>query len=122
MTRRKWGGALAARLVTDCLARYGRRCHLCGRMGATTADHVIPRSRGGADELFNLRPAHRRCNQRRSDQTLAKWFASNPINTTPPASRAWFLSDPNAHQRRSSPLSFRPTNIGVGTQNTQVGG
>ncbi|MFW0790092.1 HNH endonuclease [Gordonia sp. CPCC 205333] len=90
MTRPKWGGATAARLVALTLATFGRVCHLCGREGATTADHVIPRSKGGADALFNLRPAHRRCNQQRGDMPLNEWFAKHPINTIPPPSRQWF--------------------------------
>ena len=38
------------------------RCWRCGKPGATTADHIIPRALGGSDELSNLRPAHARCN------------------------------------------------------------
>lgn len=39
-------------------------CHLCGRDGADTVDHVIPRSLRPdlAHDLANLRPAHRSCN------------------------------------------------------------
>lgn len=42
-------------------------CHLCGRPGADTVDHVIPRSRRPdlAHDLTNLRPAHRSCNSRK---------------------------------------------------------
>jgi 5-methylcytosine-specific restriction endonuclease McrA len=48
------------------LERDGYRCWLCGRIGADTADHVIPLSKGG-DPLDpgNLRAAHQRCNSRR---------------------------------------------------------
>lgn len=37
-------------------------CWLCGESGADTADHVIPRSRGGSNAVENLRPAHLGCN------------------------------------------------------------
>lgn len=40
-------------------------CWLCGLPGADTVDHVVPRSMGGTDEPWNLRPAHQRCNSRR---------------------------------------------------------
>lgn len=38
-------------------------CWLCGESGADTADHVIPRSRGGSNAVSNLRPAHESCNK-----------------------------------------------------------
>ncbi|AKI28641.1 hypothetical protein GMA5_27 [Gordonia phage GMA5] len=77
--RPKWGGQVAKTLTSLTLATYGRVCHLCGRPGASTADHVIPRSRGGRDALDNLRPAHLSCNQSRGDMTLDEWFASHPL-------------------------------------------
>ncbi|QDF17443.1 HNH endonuclease [Gordonia phage Coeur] len=83
MNRRpKWGGRRAAQLVAQTLATYGVVCHLCGRPGATTADHVIPRSRHGPDALDNLRPAHRLCNQRRGDMPLDEWFRRHPLPDT----------------------------------------
>lgn len=93
MKRPKWGGAYAARLVRATLDQYGPQCHLCRDPApATTADHIIPRSRDGPDTLANLRPAHKRCNQRRGNRTLAEWFEENPLyRSTPtlPPSRDW---------------------------------
>lgn len=65
-----WGGTLAAKLTRATLAEYGNRCHLCGLPGATTADHLVPRSKGGSDELANLRPAHGKCNSARGARSL----------------------------------------------------
>lgn len=73
MARAKWGGRRAAALVRATLAAYGDECHLCNERGATSADHLIPRSRGGPDTLDNLRPVHLACNQRRGDRTLAEY-------------------------------------------------
>ena len=39
-------------------------CHLCGRPGADTVDHIVPVIAGGDNGLENLRPAHRSCNSR----------------------------------------------------------
>lgn len=39
-------------------------CHLCGRPGADSVDHIVPLQNGGAHNLDNLRPAHRSCNSR----------------------------------------------------------
>jgi 5-methylcytosine-specific restriction endonuclease McrA len=66
-------------------------CHLCGTDGATTADHRIPRSKGGTDTLANLRPAHHGCNSARGDRSLGEWYARHPLPTraTAPPSREW---------------------------------
>ena len=65
----RWSGREAQRLTALTLATYGAECHLCHRPGATTADHLIPRSygiaAGGVNELPNLRPAHLSCNSSR---------------------------------------------------------
>lgn len=90
----KWGGRPAARLVARTLAHYGDRCHLCGRAGADSADHLIPRSRGGPDELHNMRPVHHnaqpRCNRKRGVMTMDEWRRAHG-DTTPQLepSRAW---------------------------------
>lgn len=89
---RRWGGRIARRLVLACLSTHGTTCHLCGRPGATTADHLIPRAKGGADVLANLRPAHSSCNSRRGDMDLDAWFARHPLpdlSLAAPPSRAW---------------------------------
>lgn len=65
-----WGGRYSQRVTAACLAEYGDTCHLCLLPGATTADHLIPRSAGGLDDLTNLRPAHHRCNSRRNARPL----------------------------------------------------
>lgn len=69
----EWSGRYAQRLVALTLAVYGRTCHLCLKPGATTADHIVPRSKGGSDAISNLRPAHGRCNYRRGDRSI-EWF------------------------------------------------
>lgn len=78
-------------LTALTLTTYGRTCHLCRGEGADSADHLIPRSKGGANELYNLRPAHRACNTARGDMELAQWFARNPVpHRDPlPPSREW---------------------------------
>lgn len=42
-------------------------CWLCGDRGADTVDHVLPRSLYPelAEDISNLRPAHRSCNSAR---------------------------------------------------------
>ncbi|MCO7204165.1 HNH endonuclease [Microbacterium sp. CnD16-F] len=50
------------------LRRDGNRCAYCGK-SATTIDHVLPRSRGGADSWENLVAACLRCNNVKGDRT-----------------------------------------------------
>ncbi len=57
--------------------RDGWTCWLCGHRvdphapigspSSPTVDHVVPRSRGGSNDVANLRLAHRRCNGRRGN-------------------------------------------------------
>lgn len=82
---------IAPRIVAAVLAEYGDTCHLCGRPGADTADHLVPRAHWGTDSLDNLAPAHQHpCNQKRGTLPLEQWFELYPI--TPPTytpSRDW---------------------------------
>lgn len=50
------------RLSQQVIERDGGICHLCGKPGADTADHVTPKASGGSDDPSNLRAAHRACN------------------------------------------------------------
>lgn len=66
----KWGGRKAQQFVRLTLSTYGNVCWLCRLPGATTADHVIPRSKGGAVyDLRNLGPAHTHCNESRGNRS-----------------------------------------------------
>lgn len=47
----------------------GPACAICGTAPATTADHIVPVSRGGTNELTNLRPACHPCNSARGNRT-----------------------------------------------------
>ena len=65
----QWGGRKAQQFVRLTLAKYGEVCWNCGLPGSNTADHVIPRSKGGAVyDLDNLAPSHRRCNESRGNR------------------------------------------------------
>ncbi|RKT82730.1 HNH endonuclease [Saccharopolyspora antimicrobica] len=78
------------RRVIAQLKATNRTCWLCGHaidvdLPVThplsfTADHIAPRSRGGAPTLDNVRPAHRRCNSQRG----AKVDFRPPLRTSRP--------------------------------------
>jgi 5-methylcytosine-specific restriction endonuclease McrA len=56
-------------------------CHICGdkvslelcRPETLSLDHLVPMSRGGANAKTNVAPAHRRCNQNRTNMTLGEF-------------------------------------------------
>jgi 5-methylcytosine-specific restriction endonuclease McrA len=68
-----------SRLAADEVVRvYGSNCAICNQaidltlkrtssMGLTV-DHWIPLSKGGSDDMSNLRPAHWTCNRKKSDK------------------------------------------------------
>ena len=81
---KSWGGRASQALVALTLAEFGATCWLrwdskCTKV-ATTADHVIPRSRGGPDALDNLRPACLHCNSARGDRPWPGSAAIVPLN------------------------------------------
>jgi 5-methylcytosine-specific restriction endonuclease McrA len=61
-----WNGAYRREIVAAVLRDQGSVCWICNG-AATTADHVIPRSKGGNDAQANLRPACLSCNARRGN-------------------------------------------------------
>lgn len=84
-----WGGRRVTALKARVLATMGTVCHLCGRPGADTVDHLVPRAAGGDDSMDNLRPAHQRCNSMRQDMPLNEWFRRHPLPRRAPPSRRW---------------------------------
>jgi 5-methylcytosine-specific restriction endonuclease McrA len=87
-----WGGRRSQLFSRLVFQTYGRTCHLCGGPGATTADHLIPRSKGGDPwDIGNGRPAHASCNYARNNRSLDEWFAAHPMPTRPALtpSREW---------------------------------
>jgi 5-methylcytosine-specific restriction endonuclease McrA len=51
------------------LERDAHLCAYCGTTGASTVDHVLPRSRGGASSWLNTVAACLDCNHRKRDRT-----------------------------------------------------
>jgi 5-methylcytosine-specific restriction endonuclease McrA len=68
-----------SRLAADEVVRvYGNTCAICNEpidltlkrtsSRGLTVDHWIPLSKGGSDDMSNLRPAHWNCNRKKSDK------------------------------------------------------
>lgn len=76
-----WSGRNAQELSKIVLAEFGSICHLCLKPIETkeeySVDHIIPRSKGGTNDLDNLRPAHRKCNYSRNNRSIEEFRSSN---------------------------------------------
>ena len=63
------------------LAEFGMTCHICGGEIESISgkvlhfDHVIPREHGGRNIRENIRPAHAKCNQQKSNKLLEEYLA-----------------------------------------------
>lgn len=82
---RKYGASdLSEAELAPLLDRFGEPCSYgCGRP-ATTLDHVVPLSRGGAHSVANLALACRQCNAQKRERTPEEWRAAH--TTRPPRS------------------------------------
>lgn len=77
-----WGGRKVGELKLLVAATYGTRCYVCGKpidmtlrypsKWSATVEHVRPRSKGGTDELTNLRLSHFHCNSSRGAKAIIK--------------------------------------------------
>ena len=57
------------------LARFGNCCAYCGRGDVVlNHDHVVPLSRGGANDIMNIVPACRSCNSKKGTKTAAEFL------------------------------------------------
>lgn len=72
------------------LRRDGHRCAYCGT-NANTIDHVLPRSRGGADSWENLVACCLRCNNAKSDRTPAEMGWSMRVKPRVPHGSTWLV-------------------------------
>lgn len=87
----------------------GWRCAYCGSPvnekaaqseHKLTPDHVIPRSRGGEDKLWNLVPACLRCNLLKKNLTAHEFVKDRPVlcKYAVSYSQVLFMSNQNAGQ------------------------
>lgn len=61
------------------LEKWGRRCAYCGKTGVPLEiEHIVPKSRGGADRISNLTLACRPCNQQKGSRDVCEYLAHDP--------------------------------------------
>jgi len=56
------------------LAEHGHHCFYCGASGPLQADHMVPISRGGSNEISNIVPACKSCNARKGTKTTEEFL------------------------------------------------
>ena len=89
MAGTEWTSGVAARMRVLCRETYPPVCHLCGKdisEDQYSVDHVIVHSKGGTNEIENLRPAHKSCNYSRQDKDVEAYRATIVDET------GWFLN------------------------------
>lgn len=64
------GGELSREEWETLLYRYGGKCLSCGATGVLDADHVIPVSKGGPNDVSNRQPLCRSCNVSKRDKVI----------------------------------------------------
>lgn len=72
------------------LRRDNQHCAYCGGT-ATTIDHVLPRSRGGADSWENLVACCLKCNNLKSDRTPGEMGWTLRVRPKPPHGTTWLV-------------------------------
>ena len=72
------------------LRRDGQRCAYCAS-SATTIDHVLPRSRGGADSWENLVACCLKCNNAKGDRTPSEMGWTLRVHPGPPHGTTWLV-------------------------------
>ena len=70
------------------LRRDAHRCGYCGK-AASTIDHILPRSRGGADSWENLVACCLRCNNMKGDRTPQEMSWVLRLAPRPPRGVQW---------------------------------
>ncbi len=63
------------------LRRDSWTCYYCGAE-ADTVDHLVPRAKGGTDDMDNLVAACRSCNYSKQDKSEAVFLAGRSITIT----------------------------------------
>lgn len=65
----------------------GEKCAYCGQAVKLTVDHIIPLSRGGANDITNIALVCRICNSSKGDLTPSewtyRWYISSSMRSDP---------------------------------------
>ena len=65
-----YGNGITKAQFDEMCAENGYRCSYCGKIDKLTMDHVIPISRGGSHDIYNIVPACHKCNSTKNNRDL----------------------------------------------------
>lgn len=68
--KRANGGYFSAKQFLELCTLYDHRCLCCGEEAALSADHIVPLSKGGSNDITNIQPLCLPCNQRKCAKTI----------------------------------------------------
>jgi len=112
------GGFTAEEFRALCES-YGNKCLACGDSeAALQADHVVPLTRGGSDDISNIQPLCGTCNRKKFVSVIdyrSGWFAeeTDPIGASSyrlSAPPFWLMAEasrPWSHRNREAPSGAR---------------
>lgn len=69
------------RTIKEVFKRDNYTCQYCGQIGGKLeADHIIPFSKGGSDEMSNLITSCRKCNRQKKDKSVDEFIKWRGLN------------------------------------------
>jgi 5-methylcytosine-specific restriction endonuclease McrA len=112
-------GSFTAEEFRALCANYGNKCLACGDAeAALEADHVVPLTKGGSDDIGNIQPLCGSCNRKKFVSVIdyrSGWFAeeTNPVGaasyqlSAPPFWLMAEASHPWSRRSRAAPSGVR---------------
>jgi len=79
MSRRRRVSCVSESRRLEVFMRDKFICQYCDSKIMLTVDHVIPRSKGGTNDMGNLKTACKSCNSDKADLTLEEWARKRAI-------------------------------------------
>lgn len=114
--------------LRELIARDGEICVWCGRTmwpADLTAEHLMPRARGGRGTPENLAVACRRCNRRRRTRPVAAYVRERERERVGEASERERVGEASARERIEAALrrladSSSPTHAAYGRRELEL--
>lgn len=63
-------GSFTAEEFSELCKKYRNKCLCCGKKKKLTADHVVPLSKGGSNDISNIQPLCNSCNSKKGTKTI----------------------------------------------------
>jgi len=74
--KRRGSGTLSTQDWQDTMMYFNNACAYCGKTENLTMDHVVPISKMGSTEKFNIIPACLSCNTSKHNKEMLVWYSA----------------------------------------------